>query len=215
MNDARIRPAEAQKLTILMLTLGITAVFVILVSDSLIALFLGAVFSALAYPFYTKVTSWLGGRKGPAAVLTLLILILIVLIPALVLLDLIAVQAYQLTQEAVPWLEKSLENPEDLSIPIPDWVPFRDKIDGSGPQIAAKLGELAGKVGGFLVKGLSAATTGAAGFFLSIFVMLYAMFFFLRSGPPLVEKLMTYPPLSPEIQNRLMEKGLSVTRATI
>ena len=92
-------------------------------------------------------TSWLGGRKGPAAALTLLILILIVLIPALVLLDLIAVQAYQLTQEAVPWLEKSLENPEDLSIPIPDWVPFRDKIDSSGPQIAAKLGELAGMVG--------------------------------------------------------------------
>lgn len=35
MNDAQIRPAEAQKLTILMLTLGISAVFVNLVSDSL------------------------------------------------------------------------------------------------------------------------------------------------------------------------------------
>lgn len=215
MNDEVIRPAEAQKVTILILTLGISALFVALVSDSLIALFLGAVFSALAYPFYTRVASWMHGRKGPAAVLTLLILILIVLIPALILLDLVAVQAYQLTQGAEPWLEKNLQNPEELSIPIPDWVPFRDKIDNSGPQIAAKLGELAGKVGGYLVKALSAATTGAAGFFLDLFVMLYAMFFFLRSGPPLVEKLMTYPPLSPEIQNRLMEKGLSVTRATI
>ena len=215
MNDELIRSAKAQKLTILVLTLGISAVFVALVSGSLIALFLGAVFSALAYPFYTKMASWLNGRKGPAAVLTLLILILMALIPALILLDLIAVQAYQLTQEAVPWLEKNLQNPEDLSIPIPDWFPFREKIDSSGPQIAAKLGELAGKVGGYLVKALSAATSGAAGFFLDLFVMLYAMFFFLRSGPPLVKKLMTYPPLSPKIQSRLMEKGLSVTRATI
>ena len=215
MNDELIRPAEAQKVTILILTLGISVVFVALVSDSLIALFLGAVFSGLAYPFYKKVTSWLGGRKGPAAVLTLVILILIVLLPALGMLDLIAVQAYDLTQGAMPWLEKQLQNPEGLSITIPDWVPFRDKIDSSGPQIAAKLGDLAGKVGGYLVSALSAATTGAAGFFLDLFIMLYAMFFFLRSGPPLVEKLMTYPPLSPEIQARLMEKGLSVTRATI
>ena len=215
MNDEMIRPADAQKLTILMLTLGISVVFIALVSDSLIALFLGAVFSALAYPLFKKVTSWLGGRKGPAAVLTLVILILIVLIPALILLDLIAVQAYDLTQDAMPWLEKQLKNPEALSITIPDWVPFRDKIDSSGPQIAAKLGELAGKVGGYLVSALSAATTGAAGFFLDLFIMLYAMFFFLRSGPPLVEKLMTYPPLSPEIQNRLIEMELSVARATI
>ena len=54
MNDELIRPAEAQKATILILTLGISVVFVALVSDSLIALFLGAVFSGLAYPSTKK-----------------------------------------------------------------------------------------------------------------------------------------------------------------
>ena len=215
MKNDLIRSLQAQKLTILFLTLGISAVFIALVSDSLVALFLGAVFSALAYPLYKKVTSWLGGRKGPAAIVTLVILILIVLIPAMIMLDLVAIQAYELTQGAMPWIEKQLQNPEEFSVPIPEWVPFRDKIDSSGPHIAAKLGELAGRIGGYLVSALSAATTGAAGFFLDLFVMLYAMFFFLRSGPQLVEKLMTYPPLSPEIQNRLIEMELSVARATI
>ena len=215
MNDELFSPEGAQRTTILMLTLLISAAFVVLIRNFLVALFLGAVFSSLAYPLYTKILSWLHGRKGAAAAVTLLILILIVLLPALGMLDLIANQAYELTQEAMPWLEQKLQNPEELSISIPDWVPFHSKIDNSGPQIATKLGELAGKAGGYLVKGLSAATKGTASFFLNLFVMLYAMFYFLRGGPPLVEKLMSYPPLSPAIQRRLLEKGQSVTRATI
>jgi predicted PurR-regulated permease PerM len=215
MNDEQTRPAGAQNFTILMLTLLISAVFVVLVRNFLLALFLAAVFASLAYPLYTKVLSRLHGRQGAAAAVTLLILILIVLLPSLGMLDLIAIQAYGLTQEAVPWLEQKLQNPDELSITIPDWIPFRGEIESSGPQIATKLGELAGKTGAYLVKGLSAATKGTASFFLNLFVMLYAMFYFLRSGPPLVEKMLSYPPLSPAIQKRLIEKGLSVTRATI
>ena len=215
MNNEANRPAGAQKFTFLTLTLLISVLFVVLIKNFLVALFLAAVFSSLAYPGYSKVRSWLHGRNGAAAVVTLLILILIVLLPSLIMLDLIAVQAYEVTQGAVPWLEHKLQNPEELLTIIPEWTPFRSEIEKAGPQIASKLGELAGKAGGYLVTGLSAATKGTASFLMELFVMLYAMFYFLRSGPPLVEKMISYFPLTPTVQKRLLEKGLSVTRATI
>jgi len=62
---------------------------------------------------------------------------------------------------------------------------------------------------------LSAATSGTARFFLELFVMVYAMFFFLREGRSLVEKLIGYTPLPRDVQEVLIHKGLSVTRATV
>ena len=52
-------------------------------------------------------------------------------------------------------------------------------------------------------------------FFLNLFVMLYAMFFFLISGPQLVRTIMGYAPLSQEDRQKMLQVGLSVSRATI
>lgn len=215
MNNSLMGPFGGQKLTVLLITLAITALFLVLIWDFLIALFLAAVFSGLAYPFYKKILDRMPTHKGGAASLTLLLLTLVVLLPGLGMLNLIAIQAYELSQEVVPWIEQRMENPEELSLSLPSWVPFHGQIENSGPQVAAKLGELAGKTGGYLVSGLSAATKGTANFFLELFVMVYAMFYFLRHAPDIVNKIVDYMPLSADIQNRLVDKGLSVTRATI
>ena len=154
MTDELNRPARVQRVTILVLTLLVSVVFLVVIRNFLMALFFAAVFAALAYPLYSKVLPRLGGRNGLAAAVTILVLVLIVLLPALGMLDLIAVQAYGLAQKTVPWLEQELKNPEGLSITIPDWVPYRTKIEASGPQIVNKLGELVTKAGGYLVSGL-------------------------------------------------------------
>jgi len=78
-----------------------------------------------------------------------------------------------------------------------------------------KISELAGMVGSFLVNSVAAATRGTASFLLSTFVMLYAFFYFLLSGRELLEKVLYYIPLEPEDENLMVEKFLSVTRATL
>jgi predicted PurR-regulated permease PerM len=45
--------------------------------------------------------------------------------------------------------------------------------------------------------------------------MLYAMFFFLMDGPRILDKFLYYMPLSPADEERMVEKFLSVSRATI
>lgn len=64
------------------------------------------------------------------------------------------------------------------------------------PQITQRHGELASSIGGLLIAGLSAATKGTAGFFLDLFIMLYAMLFFLKDGVSIREKALRLTPLA-------------------
>jgi len=52
-------------------------------------------------------------------------------------------------------------------------------------------------------------------FFFQLFIFLYAMFFFLIDGEALLRKIMYYMPLSKMDESRMMDKFVSVTRATI
>ena len=85
---------------------------------------------------------------------------------------------------------------------------YRDKIK-------AKLAELAGKTGGYLAQSLARLSKGTFVFFLNLFVMLYAMFFFLIHGPPLSRQIMAYAPLSRDDKEKMFKVGLSVSRATV
>jgi predicted PurR-regulated permease PerM len=206
---------RVQKFTIVALALAVTIVFAMLIWNFVLALLLAAVFSGAAYPAYCKVLAWLRGRRGMAAGLTLVTLLLIVFLPMLILLNLVATQAYELSQAVIPWMEAQMQGTHDLQLRLPDWVPFREAIPITGPEAAAKMGELVGKAGGVLVSGLSAATMGTAAFFLRFFVLLYAMFYFLKEGPELAAKVLDTAPLPRAAKVALVEKGLSVTRATI
>jgi predicted PurR-regulated permease PerM len=88
------------------------------------------------------------------------------------------------------------------------WEPYRDVV-------ATKIGEFAGNVGTFLVNSVASATKGTASFMLRLFIMLYAMFFFLIGGREILEKILYYMPLGPKEENRMVERFISVTRATI
>ncbi|MFT5702527.1 MAG: putative PurR-regulated permease PerM [Desulforhopalus sp.] len=50
---------------------------------------------------------------------------------------------------------------------------------------------------------------------LNLFIMLYAMYFFLLSGRSLTEKIFSYVPLTRQDKDKMVEVGLSVSRATI
>ena len=74
---------------------------------------------------------------------------------------------------------------------------------------------MAKSAGGFLVAGATQLTAGTANFILNLFVMLYAMFYFLRDGRVILEKILYYTPLNHEDEVRVLERLTSVTRATI
>ena len=76
----------------------------------LIALFLAAVFSAMAYPLFRWINNAVGGRRGMASALTLVLLVSAVILPGIGLLIIVSEQAQGVTKGALPWVQSQLEN---------------------------------------------------------------------------------------------------------
>src|SRR5262249_48249408 len=88
------------------------------------------------------------------------------------------------------------------------WVPYRD-------QILERANEVIKQTGTFVVERLTRATQSTVIFLLDLFVMLYAMFYFLMHGRRLVNLLNDYTPLGDEDKHEILTKGVAVTRATL
>lgn len=213
MPESSQNPMRLRMIAVGIATLAISAVFLGMIWGFLIALFLAAVFSAMASPFHRKVLSMVKGREGVATAITLIILVLCVLAPTLALVYVAAVQAKELSTDIMSFVQGL-----DAAGPhftVPEWVPFKDQFEGAGSQIASKVGEMTGKIAGYFVSAASAATKGTAGFFLDLFILIYAMVFFLQEKTSVLSQLMRYSGLAPESQARLVERTVSISRATI
>jgi predicted PurR-regulated permease PerM len=66
-----------------------------------------------------------------------------------------------------------------------------------------------------LMGAVASATRGTLNFFLQLFVLLYALFFFLADGPLIPQRILQCIPLEPKQKDELLERFVSVTRATL
>ncbi|HMS01523.1 MAG TPA: AI-2E family transporter, partial [Gemmatimonadaceae bacterium] len=94
-------------------------------------------------------------------------------------------------------------------------LPVVGRFVPANDVLVAKLGELAGTIGPTLAGKLAAVGRGTLSFFFQLFVCLYAMFFFLVDGRQLLRQVLYYIPLGPEQEAQLLERFISVTRATL
>jgi predicted PurR-regulated permease PerM len=209
------QPLTLRTYAILAITVAVAAVFFGMVQIFLLDLFLAAVFSAMAYPIFDWIASKVGGRRVTAAALTILLLIAAVLLPGTALLMMVAEQANEVGQHAMPWVEEQFKNPSEPRLDMPAWMPFHEQLRAWMPTIVSKLGELSSKVGELAVVAISSLTTGAAQFLLDLFVMLYAMFYFLVQGPTLLDGLKRYALSLAGIEDRVFQRAVVVSRATV
>jgi predicted PurR-regulated permease PerM len=210
---------ERHRRWIAVLTVAITLLFFFVIRALVITMLMAAIGAALATPLYDGLHARLGrlGLRRPdtaAAILTLLAVLLLILAPLASLLGIVADQAIGVSQRAVPWIQAQAARPDALD-DLVHRVPLLEGLLPYKARILEKLGELASALGGFLARQLAAVTRGAVTFVFHLFVMLYAMFFFLRDGRALLAHLRRFSPLPAEDKQRLLDKFVSVSRATI
>lgn len=214
--NTTISPKERfRKGFVLVMTIAYASVFLAIIGGFIQALLLAAVFSGIVYPMYCRLQRLLGGRNTLASLTTLAISLVAILVPLLLLLGLVAEQALDVADAVKPLIEQRLDNPAPGEHALPGWIPFADKLEPYHDNITAKLAELAGKTGVYLAGSLARLSQGTVVFFLNLFVMLYAMFFFLTHGPSLIRQIMAYGPLSHDDKEKMLKVGLSVSRATV
>lgn len=205
---------RAGKLVLLGLAVTISLVFLAMIRTFIVALILAGVFSAMTAPIHRSIAARLGGRTRTAAVLTILLVLLVLIIPLAAFAGIVVAQGISVSESVGPWIERQLATP-DLFDQLLQQVPQLHWLAPYQDVIVSRLGQLAGNAGTFLVNSLAALTRGTAAFMLDLFVMLYAMFFFLNSGREILARMLYYLPLEPADEARMIEKFESVTRATI
>ena len=199
---------------VLLFALLVTAIFLSMIRQFLMAILLAGIFSSLANPLYRRLERWFGGRRAIASIVTLLLLVAGVLVPLGTLLGMVTAQAIEVGQAVTPWVEKQLSRPEGFSDLLAS-VPFYDRIQPHEKAILAKAGEMVGTVSKFLIDRLSSVTVMTIQFLFTIFILLYSMFFFLMDGDKLLKKILFYLPLEDTDERQLLEKFTKVTRATL
>ncbi|MEO6873069.1 MAG: AI-2E family transporter [Chthoniobacterales bacterium] len=217
MEPSSIRRSNFRTAFVLFFVLGVSALFLAVIWPFLHPLLLAAIFAGLCQPLYRWLTRLLRGRRSLAAVLTLIVLFFLVAGPISAFVGVVVRQAIAISNDALPWLQQHFG--DATSFNAHDWLVQRfpalaDYVPEQA-QIVESAARLAKAAGGFLVAGATQFTAGTASFLLNLFVMLYAMFFFLRDGGKIIEKILYYTPLSHDEEVRVLDRLTSVTRATI
>lgn len=217
MESTHLNRTTFQTAFVLLLVFAISIAFLAVALPFLQPLLLGALLAGLCSPLYQWVTRLFGGRKSLAAGITLLILFVVIVGPFSAFLGVVVNQAITVSNEAMPWVQKHIGAASAFD--VHDWLvqryPSLAPYVPPRAQIADGAAQAAKSAGTFLVGGARQLTAGTAGLLLNLFVMLYAMFYFLRDGREVLEKILYYTPLSHGDEVQVLERLTSVTRATI
>ncbi len=178
-----------------------------------------AVFTTLTYPLQVRLVKRLGGRRGPAALLSCMIVLLGVLIPIYIAVTMVIGEMVQLFDSnqvrLLAVLRSAAHNIDRMSteglaglIPVPSWAPpinlesinWQDLISSAGNALGA------------LISGTS---QGALQVVASLFVVLFTMFYFFRDGEVIVQRLRLLSPLEERYEDMLIQRMVSTSRATV
>jgi predicted PurR-regulated permease PerM len=214
MYESNDRTRRIQRGSLLVLALGTSVLFAWVIWDFLLALLLAAILSGMFHPLYRQLARRLNHRRSLAAALTVGGVLLGVIVPLIIFLVMIAEQVIQLSQIARPWVENNAWRFTTVDR-VFERVPQLAVLRPYREQIMPKLAELASEVGRFSVNLVTAAATQTATAVLMLFVVLYAMYFFLKDGKGALDKMLYYLPLPAQDETRMIERFMSVARATI
>lgn len=203
------------KTFILILVISISIFFFVIIQNYILSIFLAAIFSGLLYPFYLWFLKKLNDSSFLASGTVVALVLLLIVIPFAGIISLVLNEAISISEDLVPLVQNEIKNSSSPDHQLPDWLPFAKELEPYKSQLFIKVSELASQIGNLLVANLTSFTQGTLVFFLNFFLMIYAMFFFLIQGTKILKKIGYYTPLNQDEFQQMIDRGLSITRATL
>lgn len=179
----------------------------------LTAIVAAAILTALFKRPYHFLEALFRGHRGLSAFLTCLLVVIIIVTPLFLVLSLAVNEASNLygivTQEATlqSIIEKSLATIQSA----PYAGMFIDTVAFDQERLVAEVKNLSQHALGIL----QAAYQGVAHFVFWVFIMFFTLFYFLIDGKRVLHSLMQLSPLKNEHDKLLVEKFISISRATL
>lgn len=202
------------KSVLLILVIGISLLFLDMISQFLMPLFMAGLFSAMASPLHRRLAGRLGGRQHIASLLVLVGMVLLVMIPLSILVGVVVAQAITVGQSVTPWIQAFAAEPSQFSHYL-EKIPYYDQLLVYRGVLLEKAGQVVGNISAFLIESLSSVTKLTVNALFSSIIMLYSMFYFLTSGKVLLERILYFLPLHDRDEQLLLNRFTSVAGATI
>lgn len=207
-------PKTVQKIVLLLFVIFISAIFLAMTSQFLMAIFMAGLFTALTNPLYQRLLGRCKGNQPLASFLTIMIVVCVVLIPFSGLIGVVVAQAINVSQSVTPWVQSFLAQPTAFS-DYQHRIPYYEQLLPYRDVIIQKLGILVGNASTLLIDSFSSMTMMTVNAALMSIIMLYTMFYFLIDGHKLLDKILYYLPLEDREEQLLLQRFTSVAKATI
>jgi predicted PurR-regulated permease PerM len=203
--------------TFLLLLIVVTVAFAVILWQFFGAILWGVVLAILFAPVYQRLLTSMRQRRTLAALATMAVIVLMVILP-------LTLIVASLVEEA-GGVYKKIESGElnfgdyfrQVFDALPSWAAsLLDRVgvtDLSGLQQRLTAG--LARAGQFLIPKAFNVGQNTFNFFVSLFVMLYLLFFLLRDGDRLSRRIKGSIPLRQEHQAALAKKFAAVIRATV
>ena len=214
MEKMQVKNPLINKVVLLVLVLAISALFLTMIRQFLMAIFMAALFSAMVNPVYGWLRRRLNGRENLASILTIFGIVVLILLPLSVLITVVVGQAVHVGQSVTPWVESFVREPGALTNYL-EKIPYYQEILPYRDMIFEKAGQAVGMISNLLINSLSSITKMTVNAVFNAVIMLYVMFYFLTMGDVLLEKILYYLPLAHHDEERLLHRFTSVAGATM
>ena len=206
-----------QSKALLGLVLVVTVLFAVVLSPMSgaisWAMFMAIVFSSLQ----ERSVQALHGKRGWAALATLLVIVVSVLLP-------LALLTVSVTHEASAFYQRFKSGDIQLAEyfqrmvgALPEWLRgwlVRFGVDDLA-AVQRKMADALGRSSDAVTQRVFQIGQGTLDFVVSFFVMLYLLYFFLRDGKSLAAETAKAMPLAPDHTRRILEQFATVVRATV
>jgi predicted PurR-regulated permease PerM len=202
------------KSVLLVLVLLISALFLDMIRQFLMPMFMAGIFSAILSPAHRWLTGKIGGRENLASILVIIGIVLLVLIPLSILIGVVVAQAISVSQSVTPWVQSFIHEPTAITAYM-EKLPYYKQLLPYRAVIIEKAGLVVGNISTFLINSLSEVTMVTVNAVFSSVIMLYVMYYFLTMGEVLLMKILYFLPLHDRDERRLLKRFTSVTKATL
>lgn len=202
---------QIQAFTFTATLIGISLVFFWMLRSYMFPIFWAAVIAVLAQPLYDRLLIVCKQKRGLAAAATMMVVVLIFLIPAAGLLSLIIQQAFVVYKDF-----GNAETVASISTTLNGFIqlPIINNVIGD-INIQDAVSKWGSTISKYVYQFLASSGQDTARVLIQFFIMLYALYYFIRDGKAILKKLMHLLPLGDQHERELFKRFVSTTRATL
>lgn len=208
---------DLQRKAFLALLVAVSVAFLWVIFPMSGAVLWGVTFAILFTPLHRRLQERLHLKPSWAAIVSTLLVLLLVVLPAVVVSGMVV-------QEASTLVEKLRTGEIDLAAyyrrlmsALPAWA--ARLLEGAGlgdlSSVQDRLKQSAADGSQPIARRLWLVGQGTLDFAVNFFVMVYLLFFLLRDGPRLMQRIRRVTPLDPAVQARLARNFSAVVRSTV